>query len=125
MNPSENGYLDVASTSVGTYQVMIPVDVPAQLYGRAMSVDEVGIWYRCENSSSYIDITTLRSLEAGTAKDLFTEFGDQKSTSGTSYYLSGSTPMINGSIFLRLDLTFASTTHYIYIGEITLTLVQD
>jgi len=126
LNPSVNGYLDVASTSKGTYQVMIPVDLPAQLYGRVMSVHNVEIWYRCENSSSYINKTTLRSLQAGIATTLFTETEHQTNTSWTSYTLSSSVPpAISGSIFLRLDLIFASDSHVIQIGEITLTLVQD
>lgn len=126
LNPSENGYLDLTVTSAGTYPLLIPVDLPAQLYGRAMSVDEVEIWYRCESSSSYINITTLRSLQAGTAIDLFTETDNQTSTTWKSYTLSSSgTPVINGSIFLRLDLYFASDAHFIRVGEITLTLVQD
>ena len=126
LNPSENGYLDVTSTSAGEYPLLIPVDVPAQLYGRAMSVYEVEIWYKCESSSSYINITTLRSLQAGTATTLFTEGNNQTSITWKSYTLSSSaTPVINGSTFLRLDLTFDSTAHYILIGEITLKLVQD
>jgi hypothetical protein len=102
------------ATYTGTYYVFIPIDVPGVLYGQNVTVEEVRIYYKVENSADYIDFTRLtKNTGAGTHEQLAFDDTNYNSTTATYYTL---TPTANnvldssaGGLSLIFLLHFAGT----------------
>lgn len=108
--------------------IYIPITLPGVLYGQSVKVEEITIYYKCEDGTkNYIDITCLwKQTAAGGYVGLITDYTDQTSNTATSYTLS---PTANntlsseeGILALHLRLKFVDDTHYIQIGGVRLRL---
>ncbi len=123
-----NGDMEVKPASTtGTKVVDLPIPVPGVLYGQNVKIKSVSVYYRCENSSSYIDRTILYVRKGyNNANKLVDSTTNHTSTSSSYYTLSpSSNNTLNagyGVMNLRLYLHFSSTSHSIWIGGVRVQL---
>jgi hypothetical protein len=116
----------------GSRKVIFPITIPGVLYGQNVYIDEIRIYYVCDESSSFIEYTTVyRQTGASTFDLLVDDDTPQTSTTATFY-----TPLFetsadatlsseSGPLTLQLDLNFADDDEYIQIGMVRLTLGHD
>jgi hypothetical protein len=116
------GDMEVIPGSTGRKIVDLPVPIPGVLYGQNVKIKSVTIYYRCENSDSYIDRTRVYVRTGWNHAHLIIDSEtNHTSTSDGAYYIliPSSNNVLNtgyGIVNIRLDLHFASTSHPIWIG---------
>jgi len=131
IKPWAIGRIEVSATSTGSKCLYVPITLPGQLYGQNVRVEEMTVHYYTSDSTSYIKSTYMGKLtSAGTTADTLVNDGtDRTSTVPTSYSLNatGNTTLSSaaGPLNVQLNLTFASTSHRIYVGGIRLRLGHD
>lgn len=124
--PHTNGYITIDPNSTGPQWVYVPVDVPSKLLGAPLKLKSVRVCYDLDNASSYITDTVVRyATDTGGFVDLISSTGNRTSTSWECYTITDTSPSaIQGAMMIRFVLTIANTSHRVYIGKITLTLVE-
>jgi hypothetical protein len=115
-----------ARSAAGTFYFYLPISAPSVLFGQNVTIEQMTLYYSVSNAASYI---TEVSLEKGTGANastaLFLDTTDLNSVTATSVNFtpsSGILDMNSGWLMARFVLTFASTSHGIYIGGIRLRL---
>ncbi len=104
-----------------------PLTIPTQLYGRAVKVESVTIYYLVANGAQgYIADTHLRKqTDADSYTALVSDTTDRKSTTATGYTLtptSGNVLNTNEGLVLLLYLSFADDINWVQIGGIRIRL---
>ena len=100
------GAVDVRPT-IGTsdYVVLLPIALPAFLYGGQVQVEGLTVYYKVSEENSYIDRTRLIvASETGAEVAVADLLGDQSSTTYTGYSPVVNTPLGYQS-FVTLELT--------------------
>jgi len=132
------GVVVVDPSSTGEKKVVFSATMPGVLYGQAVRVTGLRVYYRSSSTNSYIEDTYLFRERIGTMDDpgsvaygLIADEGQTRnSTTGTYYDLACSTASCvlsadEGFLTVRLDMSFASVDDSITIGGIRLTLRHD
>ncbi len=126
LTPHSDGYMIINPSRTGTHWVYVPVDVPAKLLGTPIKLKSVRVCYDLDNAASYISDTVVRyATDTGGSVDLISNTGNRTSTSWQCYTVTDASPSeIQGAVMVRFVLSIANTSHRVYIGKITLTLVE-
>lgn len=117
------------ATDGGSRTVIIPITIPAQLYGQPVKVKNVWINYKVTSPSgnSYInDATLFRQVDVLNYDYLFTDPTDLKSSTPQMYQFTTPTNNIldanRGGLALLINMTFVNGTDSITIGSIRIQL---
>ncbi|MBW7881771.1 MAG: hypothetical protein H3C34_03890 [Caldilineaceae bacterium] len=105
----------------------IPINTPAVLYGQAVTVEQLTIYYRVSNASSYIDeISLVQGNGANNSTDLLLNQTNLSSTTDTSVSYTpsdGQLSATDGPLMVRFVLRFNNnTSDRIEIGGVRLRL---
>jgi hypothetical protein len=113
-------------TAAGTRYFYLPVEIPAVLLGANVTVEQLTVYYRVSDPSSYIDeVSLIKGTGANLSTDLLVDGTDLISTVATmrSYTPTGATLDSNsGWLMVRFVLNFDGTTDAIEIGGVRLRL---
>jgi len=115
----------------GDEQVLIPIPIPAVLYGQRVRVADLRVHYMTSDSATYIDKTYLyREKSDGGYYTLISSTTNRTSTTFTYYHLScGADECRLGDeisyLTVVLHLHFANGSDYIKIGGVRITLEHD
>ena len=126
------GRVDVKTTSSNvTRTLVIPLPLPAVLYGQQVRIADIRVYYKTSNSASYIAETDLyRERIGGTYYSLIQNTSHRNSTTDTYYHLSCTDANCRlsddeGFVSVRLQLYFNNSAHTITIGGVRVTLEHD
>jgi hypothetical protein len=113
--------------TTGNKYVYYPLVIPTQLYGRAVKVESVTVYYLVANGTQgYISDTDLRKpTDADSYATLVSDTTDRTSTTASSYTLtpaSGNLLSANEGLVLMFYLNFADDTNWVQIGGIRIRL---
>jgi len=113
--------------AAGSKYVYYPLTIPTQLYGRAVKVESVTVYYRdSDGTKGYITGTHLRKQnDADSYTQLISDATDRTSNLATNYTLSTTEDNILSSsqgLVLLLELSFADDTNWVQIGGIRIRL---
>ena len=99
--------------------IQIPIDIPGKISGVRQRIESITVYYQAGNGNK-IESTQLVLCGAGGGFSLpIQDTTDRTSTTMVSYTLTDPTPdSINGTLSLRLGLSFTSGSYPIYIGNI-------
>ncbi len=129
VNTSYSGRVSLTASSIGTKYFYLPVNMPGELYGQEVTVEELRVYYYTSNSASYIAETNMVKLTGAGFSDYTTLIDNDTnwtSTIPTSYSMtttgSNMVTYSSGPIRVQLQLYFSNTSHTIYIGAIRLRL---
>jgi hypothetical protein len=117
--------------AAGGKTIYIPITVPGVLYGQEVTVEELTIYYVCQNGTkNYISYTGLvKQVNASSSVLIGGDDTDRTSNTATSYTLSLTQHNVLSSDYgilgLRLWLNFVDDTNYIVIGGVRLRLSHD
>jgi len=116
-----------SSTNETDYYYYLPIDTPSLLFGEAVTIEELTVFYYTNDQNSYIDNTGLYMMAgADDGSILINDGTNRTSTTSTSYSLVPTGNYIldgnAGALIVQLEFHFASTAHSIYIGGIRLRL---
>ncbi len=119
----------------GPKTILIPITIPAVLYGQPVRVTQIRVYYKCpEAVDNYITRTRLsKNTDADSYVDLIlTADADQDRTSTTADFYTIDTLTAHnllsaneGFLTLHLDLQFVEDYELIIIGGVRLTLEHD
>jgi hypothetical protein len=113
-------------TTGGTRFFYIPVDIPAVLLGQNVTVEQLVVYYRVTDPSSFInEVSLVKGTGAGTSTDLLFDTTNLTSTTATtrSYTPADATLDSNsGWLMVRFVLFFDGTNDSIDIGGVRLRL---
>lgn len=121
-------------STAGSKYIYIPITIPAVLYGQAVRVSSIRVYYKCENgTNNYIDETKLfvyDESDPNLYKELVNDTENRQSNTPTSYTISTdatyNTLSVNqGFLTLRLYLNFINDTDYIHFGGVRVTLATN
>ena len=129
IRPTYSGTAHIISATVGTEpgRVYIPMTIPSQLLGQEVAVEELAVYYKTTNSSSYIQQTVLaRMTSPGQVELLINNPTQRNSTAPISYTLTttGNYTLSAeaGPVSIQLTLHFADPSHEIYLYGVRLRL---
>jgi hypothetical protein len=113
--------------TLGLKTVYFPITLPTVLYGRAVTVESITVYYRTlDGTKGYVTGTYLDKLtDADTSVSLIASAVDHVSTTASSYTLSptsGGTLSANQGLGLYLSLSFADNINWVQIGGIRIRL---
>ncbi|MDH7490504.1 MAG: hypothetical protein QHH80_13490 [Anaerolineae bacterium] len=110
----------------GNKIVYLPIPIPAVLYGQPVDVENITVYYKCQNGSkAYIARTYLsKQTGADTGVTLINNTTHRTSNTATSYTLAVNNVLSAGQGILALyfDLQFADDATYIQIGGVRVQL---
>jgi hypothetical protein len=114
------GYMYVkALAPVGFRTFVLPITIPAVLYGQNVTVEEVRLYYWVDNAASFISRVTLeKSLYDGSSQTIASDDTDLKSTIPTSRSYTptaGTLDSTSGALTLRVQMSFANTSDSVVI----------
>ena len=115
---------------VGNTSCLLPIAVPAVLYGQRVTVQAVTVYYRCENgANNYITSTALSQIiSAHSAATIVTDPTDYTSNVAASYTLVPSNLQLSsasGALTVSFTLLFANATDYISIAGVRVELSHE
>jgi hypothetical protein len=128
LDPQSTGTMLIYSRApgTGTRYFYLPITIPAVLFGQSVTVEEITLYYRVSNATSYIEEL---SLEKGTGANLkstlYTTNNDLTSTTATSVTFSGINALLDtnsGWLLVRFVLIFDDNLDSIEIGGVRLRL---
>lgn len=134
------GLVEVRKTSAGAgvEKILIPVAIPAVLYGQPVRVYDLRVYYGVSNANSAITATYLyrQSITPSSPtwwpgySTVITNTVPQTSTNFTYYHMYCTAPECRlgaeaSILTVELDLYFASTNDVFAIGGVRLTLEHD
>lgn len=114
--------------TAGAKYIFFPVTLPGELYGQAVTVKSITVYYQCQNgANNYITGTSLtKQTDAFSFVSLLSDSSDHISNTADSYTLNPATNNVlsntEGILGLYLTLAFANDTEYIQIGGVRLIL---
>jgi hypothetical protein len=123
------GQVVVNPSTTGTKYIQFGVVLPSVLYGQPVKVEEVTIFYKTSNSSSYITNTYVYRQKTTGLPDCYTLVSDITNRDSTTYTSYSVTPTADntlsadeGFISVRLDLYLFDAGHSITIGGVRIRL---
>jgi hypothetical protein len=108
--------------------IYIPITVPGVLYGQDVFVEEITIYYRCQDGTKNYIANTCLWVQTGATSyvELITDYTYRTSNTATSYTL---TPTAHeelasnqGVLSIHMRLNFGDDTNYIQLGGVRLRL---
>jgi len=123
-----NGSVIIRSGGAYSGYIYMPITVPGVLYGQEVTVEELTIYYKCEDGSkNYITRTSLtKQTDADSEAVIVDDNSDRMSNTATSYSFSLTQNNVlsssQGILCLILLLQFVDDTNYIQIGGVRLRL---
>jgi hypothetical protein len=114
--------------SAGTKVIYLPVILPAVLYGQNITIEEIRVYYRCQNgANSYIDETDLLvQTDADSWLTIVQDPTNRASNTASSYTLSVSANNVlsldQGALGLFFYIHFNNDTDYLQLGGVRLRL---
>jgi len=118
-------------STTGTKSVYYPVTLPGKLYGQAVRITKLTVYYVCQDGSDcYISSTNLRKqTDADSNVSIVSDGTDRKAETATSYTLNltnnNTLSSGQGALSLYLNLYFANNSDYVQIGGIRLEIEHD
>jgi hypothetical protein len=117
-------------TTAGAKYVYLPITIPAVLYGQAVRVTNVRVYYNCETANNFITSTYMvKMTDADTALALLNDSTDLNATTASYHdFATLSTDDANllsstqGFLAIRFYITFANDTEFVRITGVRLTL---
>jgi len=111
----------------GVKTVYFPITLPTVLYGRAVTVESITVYYRTlDGTKGYISTTSLQKLtDADTSVSLILSTLSHTAESASSYILypaANGTLASNNGLGLYLYLSFADDVNWVQIGGIRIRL---
>jgi hypothetical protein len=139
INMDSIGGARISSGSAGDKNVVLPITVPGQLYGQDVRVTGLDIYWVGETSFDAISVVLMRRQTGvcGTAScyvnllndpaDHVCDISNNATGCTQSYTLSTNNTLSasSGVLYLTLQLAFNSTSSYIELGGVRLTLEHD
>lgn len=126
--PSPTGSVRIRPLATGTQHVMVPVDVPSSLLGTPQMLTRFRICYRVTSSTTFITHVRARTTQdLGAFTNLAEDPTDRKLNVWTcDPEIDPPDVLINGPLFLQLEITAAGTgsAHDIELGNITVMVVD-
>jgi len=124
---ANGGAILYRGSTAGTKSVIVPLTIPNQLYGRAVKVESVTVYYKVYNSSNgYITMVYLtKSTDADSLVDLVADATDRTSTAATDFTLVPTANNVlgpNEGLILELQLSFADDAAWVLIGGVRVQL---
>jgi hypothetical protein len=129
-----DGIVRLNADTDGAKQIVIPLSVPAVLYGQPVRVEQIGYTYKCKGASdSYIDVLRIyRHDGVGNSRAVLEIFTDRDCTDANWYSPSYSFPTDNvlsaDDGILTLEITAdmkAAAGSEIWIGGVRVVLGHD
>ena len=114
--------------TTGDKFIYIPVTLPGVLYGQNVKVEELTIYYKCEDGTkNYIENTCLwKQTDADSFVTIVTDYTHRTSDTATSYTLTLTANNVlssnQGILAFNMRLNFEDDTKYIQIGGVRLRL---
>jgi hypothetical protein len=114
--------------TAGAKYIFYPITLPGVLYGQAVTVKSITVYYECQNgANNYITGTSLtKQTAADSFASILSDATPRTSNTATSYTLSPASnnvlPSNQGILGLYLTLAFANDTDYVQIGGVRLQL---
>jgi len=126
----ENGSVRIWSPTGAAIRVIyIPITLPGVLYGRAVEVESITIYYKCEDGTkSYIDGTFLyKQIDIDSRTTLVEDDTDRTSNTATSYTLDVNHTLSSDQgilgLYFRLHLAPGNVyNNYVQIGGVRIRL---
>ena len=124
-----DGKMEIRPNSLGTYYVIVPVDLPNLLFGTAMKLKSIQVCYLCDDTLNYITHLYVGWRTDAGYNDVINDPTDRNATTWTCYTVEDSTPeAIAGPVYIDFGLDFNLLTPPgpdIQIGKIILTLTEQ
>ena len=124
-------------SSAGDKNVVLPITVPGELYGQDVRVTGLDIYWVGETSFDAISVVLMRR-QVGVCPTCYVailndgvdhtcDISNNATGCTQSYTLSANNTLssASGVLYLTLQLAFNSTTSYIELGGVRLTLEHD
>ena len=114
--------------TAGFKDIYIPITLPGVLYGQPVKIEEITVYYRCQDGTkNYIGMTQLlKQTDADSAAIIVSDTTDRKSNTATSYTLNltanNTLSSDQGILGLYMMLEFDDDINYIQIGGVRLRL---
>jgi hypothetical protein len=114
--------------TAGAKYIFIPITLPGVLYGQAVTVKSITVYYECQNgANNYITGTSLtKQTAADSFVTIISDGTSRTSNTATSYTLNLTTNNVlssnQGILGLYLTLAFANDADYVQIGGVQLQL---
>ena len=123
------GKAQLRADTIGDKFFYLTVNTPSLLYGQEVTVEQLTVYYRCENSASYITRTRLEKLEGASSHNtLFSNETDRTSDGEATYSIAPDSTCdylldaYSGPLTVQLKLHFSDINHHIDIGAVRLRL---
>jgi hypothetical protein len=127
IDAQSTGSMRISSrTTAGTRYFYMPINTPAVRFGQSVTVEQLTVYYRVYNASSYIDAISLeKGTAAGNSIALLDDSTNMTSTTATSVSYTPANATLDstsGWLMVRFVLVFDGTTDWIEIGGVRLRL---
>jgi hypothetical protein len=122
------GFIEVHALLGGLETLVLPVDVPLQIYGVPQKLKSIRVCYQLDSSLSSIASTSVRLTgETGDSTPIFSDANSQDtSPDWTCYDAAPSVPAtLDGALLVQWQLFFMYPSDVIRIGKIALTLTEQ
>jgi hypothetical protein len=116
------GDAEIGATTTGSKEVVLSLPAPVSLFGSTLKAKSVQVCYSVSNPASFIDLTVLDLRHAGGAVGIAADTTDRKATSEECYDVGASPTPLDGALYLKLTMIFASTADKIHLGHVQLRL---
>jgi hypothetical protein len=124
-----NGSVQIwRGSATGEKYIYMPITVPGVLYGQNVTVEQITIYYKCQDGTKgYIGNTCLwKQTSAAGYVTLVTDYTPRTSNAATSYSLTltsnNELSSNQGILSLHMRLDFADNANYIQLGGVRLRL---
>jgi hypothetical protein len=127
IDAQSTGTMHIRSRSVaGTRYFYLPVEIPAVLLGQNVTVEQLVVYYRVTDPSSFIDeVSLVKGTGANTSADLLVDGTNLTSTAAATRTYTPANATLDSSsgwLMVRFVLSFDGATDYIDIGGVRLRL---
>ena len=114
--------------TAGSKSIFLPITMPGVLYGQNVTVEQVTVYYKCNNATNgYIARTVLYvQIDADSLANIIDDSTERTSLTATSYSIAATTNNVlssrSGTLSMFLSLNFTNDTDYVDIGGVRLRL---
>ena len=124
------GGVFVRSGGAGTRDVMLPVTLPGQLYGQNVTLTGIDVYFKSQGDFDGIDGTYVRrQTGAGSGDTIVADEADRVCTTACSYHIDLTEYNVlsneQGAVYIAFRLFFGSSSNYVQIGSVRLTLEHN
>lgn len=117
----------IRPSAVSSQKVTLAVVLPSVLYGQQVEIEEVRIYYRISDSTSYITSTKVEVLDVtGATVTMVSELLNHDSVTYSNYAMIPTTHATltadEGIFGIQIECYFQSTSHFIILGGVRIKL---